>query len=151
VHRVVGTHQSAHGAVKRMPVVPPELGVGSLERGVTVGLRLLDTAMPSISCCSQIYASISIRSEEMDGPSGGSWRVCSGAEECVPVSVVLLGLVVLRRVLGFYTALLVPSYALSRGFINVLAMATVVDVDLAVWYCRELVNFDEEWAKPGMR
>ena len=26
-----------------MPVVPPELGVGSLERGVTVGLGLLDT------------------------------------------------------------------------------------------------------------
>jgi len=43
-----------------MPVVPPELGVGSLERGVTVGLGLLDT-----------------------------------------VSVVLLGLVVLGRVLGF--------------------------------------------------
>jgi len=41
-------------------VVPPELGVGSLERGVTVGLGLLDT-----------------------------------------VSVVLLGLVVLGRVLGF--------------------------------------------------
>jgi hypothetical protein len=29
-----------------MPVVPPELGVGSLERGVTVGLGLLDTALP---------------------------------------------------------------------------------------------------------
>jgi hypothetical protein len=43
---IVCTHQSAHGAVKSMPVVPPELGVGALERGVTVGLRLLDTAVP---------------------------------------------------------------------------------------------------------
>lgn len=49
---IVATHQSAHGAVKRMPVVPPELGVGSLERRVTVGLRLLDTVMQSISRCS---------------------------------------------------------------------------------------------------
>jgi hypothetical protein len=44
---IVGTHQSALGAVKSMPVVPPELGVGALERGVTVGLRLLDTVFPS--------------------------------------------------------------------------------------------------------
>ena len=43
----VWTHQSAHGSVKSMPVVPPELGVGALERGVTVSLGLLDTAMPS--------------------------------------------------------------------------------------------------------
>jgi hypothetical protein len=35
--------QSAHGAVKSMPVVPAELGVGALERRVTVSLRLLDT------------------------------------------------------------------------------------------------------------
>lgn len=32
--------------MKSMPVVPPELGVGSLERGVTVGLGLLDTVLP---------------------------------------------------------------------------------------------------------
>lgn len=37
------THQSTHGAVQSMPVVPPELGVGALERRVTVSLRLLDT------------------------------------------------------------------------------------------------------------
>lgn len=36
-------HQSAHGAVQSMPVVPSELGVGALERRVSVGLGLLDT------------------------------------------------------------------------------------------------------------
>ena len=35
--------QSAHGSVQSMPVVPSELGVGALERWVTVRLRLLDT------------------------------------------------------------------------------------------------------------
>jgi len=55
----VGTHQGAHGAVQSMPVVPPELGVGTLERGVTVSLRLLDTVVPSISCCSHNYESMS--------------------------------------------------------------------------------------------
>ena len=59
-----GTHQSAHGAVKSMPVVPPELGVGSLERGVTVGLRLLDTVIPSISHCSEVHVSMGVRSGE---------------------------------------------------------------------------------------
>jgi hypothetical protein len=39
----VGTNQSAHGAVKSMPVVPAELRVGTLEGGVTVSLGLLDT------------------------------------------------------------------------------------------------------------
>ena len=44
---IVGmAHQSAHGAVQSMPVVPSELGVGALERGVTVRLRLFDTALP---------------------------------------------------------------------------------------------------------
>jgi hypothetical protein len=41
-----GTHQRTHGAVKSMPMVPPELGVGALERRVTVRLRLLDTVKP---------------------------------------------------------------------------------------------------------
>ena len=50
--------------MKRMPMVPPELGVGSLERGVTVGLRLLDTVIPSISHCSEIHVSIGVRSGE---------------------------------------------------------------------------------------
>lgn len=40
------THQSAHGAVKSMSVVPAELGVGALERRVTVRLGLLDTVVP---------------------------------------------------------------------------------------------------------
>ena len=38
-------YQCLHGSVKRMPVVSPELGVGSLERRVSRGLRLLDTAV----------------------------------------------------------------------------------------------------------
>lgn len=59
--------------------------------------------------------------------------------------MVLLGLVVLRRVLGFCTAVLVLSYAPSRGFVNVLAMATVVDVDLAVWYCRRAEVLSHEF------
>ena len=37
-------HQSLHGAVQSMSVVSSELGVGSLERGVSGGLGLLDTA-----------------------------------------------------------------------------------------------------------
>jgi hypothetical protein len=55
VHRLLrldgGTHQGAHGAVKSMPVVAAELGVGALERRVTVSLRLLDTAVPSRQLC----------------------------------------------------------------------------------------------------
>jgi hypothetical protein len=40
---IVGTHESLHGSVQSMPMVPPELGVGALEGRVTVRLRLLDT------------------------------------------------------------------------------------------------------------
>lgn len=43
VSGIGGAHQGAHGAVQSMPVVPSELGVGTLERGVTVSLGLLDT------------------------------------------------------------------------------------------------------------
>ena len=39
-----GAHQSLHGAVQSMSVVSSEFGVGSLERGVSGGLGLLDTA-----------------------------------------------------------------------------------------------------------
>lgn len=39
------THQSLSGSVKSMPVVPAELGVGSVEGRVTGSLRLLDTAV----------------------------------------------------------------------------------------------------------
>ncbi len=42
-------YQSLHGAVERMPVVPPELGVGTLERGVPLGLRLLNAVVISMS------------------------------------------------------------------------------------------------------
>ena len=37
------THECLHGAVKSMSVVPSELGVGALERRVSVSLGLLDT------------------------------------------------------------------------------------------------------------
>jgi hypothetical protein len=37
------TYQRLHGSVKSMSVVSSELGVGSLERWVTVGLGLLDS------------------------------------------------------------------------------------------------------------
>jgi len=37
------TYQGSHGAVKSMSVVASELGVGTLERRVSVGLGLLDT------------------------------------------------------------------------------------------------------------
>lgn len=37
------THQSLHGTVLSVLVVAAELGVDTLERGVTVGLGLLDT------------------------------------------------------------------------------------------------------------
>lgn len=51
LHVQVGgrAHQSAHGAVQSMPVVAAELGVGALERRVTVSLGLLDTAGPNKS------------------------------------------------------------------------------------------------------
>lgn len=37
------TYQGLHGAVKSVTVVATELGVNTLEGGVTVGLGLLDT------------------------------------------------------------------------------------------------------------
>jgi len=39
------SYQSLHGSVESMPVVPPELGVGSLERRVPGGLGLLNTVV----------------------------------------------------------------------------------------------------------
>jgi hypothetical protein len=50
-----GTHQGAHGAVQSMPVVAAELGVGALERRVTVSLRLLDTAGHHVSMPSLVH------------------------------------------------------------------------------------------------
>ena len=43
----VGSYQSLGSAVQGMPVVPPELGVGALQRGVPLGLRLLDAVVVS--------------------------------------------------------------------------------------------------------
>lgn len=37
------TYQSSHGAVQRMPMVPPELRVCAFERGVAMGFGLFDT------------------------------------------------------------------------------------------------------------
>jgi hypothetical protein len=42
------TNQSLGSAVERMPVVSSELGVGSLERRVSAGLRLLDTVREDV-------------------------------------------------------------------------------------------------------
>lgn len=43
------TYQGSHGAVKSMSVVASELGVGTLERRVSVGLGLLDTVCRRVS------------------------------------------------------------------------------------------------------
>jgi hypothetical protein len=68
---IVGTHQSALGSVKSMPVVPPELGVGALERGVTVGLRLLDTALSSNQLLLSIVYRLLLAMEKMEASSTG--------------------------------------------------------------------------------
>ena len=48
--RKVKTYQCSHGAVERMSVVSSELGVGTLEGRVSVGLWLLDTVFnPSLA------------------------------------------------------------------------------------------------------
>lgn len=85
------TYQGSHGAVKSMSVVASELGVGTLERRVSVGLGLLDTVRVVVSVAS--FSSVW---------SMAKWVVVVSRREyrCVPVLVGLLGLVVLRRVLG---------------------------------------------------
>ena len=119
---IVGTHQSAHGAVKSMPVVPSELGVGALERGVTVRLGLFDTAQPP-------RQSLHLHS---------TFRERWG--ENVPVPVVLLRLVMLGRVLGFCTSESVTTQQHhTRGF-DVLAIATVVCVDSSGWCSWRLID-----------
>ena len=40
---ILSTYESLHGAVQSVTVVAAELGVNTLQGGVTVGLRLLDT------------------------------------------------------------------------------------------------------------
>ena len=44
-----GTYKGLHGAVESMTVVAAELGVNTLEGGVTVGLGLLDTVRGNLS------------------------------------------------------------------------------------------------------
>lgn len=68
------THQSSHGAVKSVSMVPSELGVGSLERRVSVRLRLLDTVQrPHVSRyifnCGREYRSGRSNSQSSEGIS----------------------------------------------------------------------------------
>jgi hypothetical protein len=71
-------------------VVASELGVGTLEGRVSAGLGLLDTVCRRVS---RSFSSVLLISERAVG-------VCREEYRCVPVLVGLLGLVVLRRVLG---------------------------------------------------
>jgi hypothetical protein len=96
VEIVGGTHQGAHGAVQSMPVVTAELGVGALEGRVTVSLRLLDTTIHHVSVPSSSVICQGVRVQQVQSVSN---RVRSRRGVCVPVPVVLLRLVVLRRVL----------------------------------------------------
>ena len=95
----VGTYQCLHGAVKSMLVVAAELGVSTLERRVSVGLGLVDTVcafalVSSYSVVLRIVSPVYCSSARWFGLGGRSWK-----ENCVPVLVSLLALVVLRRVL----------------------------------------------------
>ena len=74
------THQGAHGAVQSMPVVTAELGVGALERRVTVSLRLLDTATPSCQLC---HPSSERASRCVEGVDAIDVRSCALEAECV--------------------------------------------------------------------
>lgn len=77
-------YKSLGGAVESMSVVSPELGVGTLEGGVSGSLGLLDTAV--LSRVSPLFV-----------------LLCSvGVRFVVPVPVRLARLVVLRRVLGLW-------------------------------------------------
>lgn len=44
------SYQSLGGAVERVPVVSPELGVGTVKRGVPLSLGLLDAIVEKIRC-----------------------------------------------------------------------------------------------------
>lgn len=82
LERAVDSYDSLGSAVKRVPVVSPELGVGTVERRVPLGLGLLDAVVISLLA------------------SSFSMRCCIGGWRCVPVPVRLARLVVLGRVLG---------------------------------------------------
>ena len=84
-------YQSLGGAVERMPVVSPELGVGAVQRGVALGLGLLDAVAVSLLASSSSAVVV---------------VVVGGA---LPVPVRLARLVVLGRVLGLWGKMSVPS------------------------------------------
>ena len=86
-------YQSLHGAVQRMSMVSPKLGVRSLQRGVSRGFRLFDPV-------SLLRQSCPLRARAY-----GLGRLGWG----VPVPVRFLRLVVLRRVLRLWRAVSVSS------------------------------------------
>lgn len=100
---VVVAHQSTGGAVEGISVVPSELGVGSLERRVPVGLRLLDTVFDKSThqyhCPTRNLGRLILPAGRLGVVAG---RGPSAASSNVPVTVSLLALVVLRRVLRLY-------------------------------------------------
>jgi hypothetical protein len=82
--QIESTYQCLRGTVQGVSVVATELGVDTLEGGVTVGLGLLDTVFLRVR-----LARLKTRIE-----------VKKGTE---PVTVSLLALVVLGRVLGLWS------------------------------------------------
>jgi len=110
-------------------VVPSELGVGALERGVTVRLGLLDTAQPP-------RQSLHLHSTFRE-----RWW------ENVPVPVVLLRLVMLGRVLGFCTSESVTIQQHQAGVFDVLAIATVVCVESSGWCSWRLIDYSRRFWK----
>lgn len=89
------TYQSLHSAVQGVSVVPAELGVDTLQRGVTVRLRPLDTV-------AQIRESVCLYfttrpSHNLANRINSNCR--RGLASDAPVPVILAVPVVLRRVL----------------------------------------------------
>lgn len=89
------SYQCSHGTVKHMSVVSPELGVGTLERSVSVSFGLLDAKG---RCPSAFYFGLMI--QILNALSLVYVRRAKREDEgIVPVLVRLLRLVVLRGVL----------------------------------------------------
>lgn len=89
------TYQRPHRAVQRMPVVSPELGVGAFERGVAVGLGLLDAVESAMSATSSIHLSIAAQLLFwcVRGPCtvGGRTRSCApSSPDCAGTSSSIL-------------------------------------------------------------
>ena len=62
------TYQRLHGAVQSVSVVAAELGVNTLEGGVTVGLRLLDTVEKEDISASSSHLLMSIHLSPVEEP-----------------------------------------------------------------------------------